>query len=256
MLHTAYSPRVERTGMDLSSQNSLVAPLTKEGTTSVLRPSHHKQPVKRKTAGQVSKAQIQAQIEESATGLTIGEEASSGKRKRKRPPQLTEALGGDGPRSSRRRGDGRIFSPSEFAPINALGQLEVCGWPPFVRRLLASRAGMLSTAQTISLRRDICCSPFFLFRLRWTCQPLAIRRGARLPDHFGRRLNAAQRPGIRRVPSTDRRYESPVVRTHCVAGRLPAPKLCVSCDSLLAHIVLLHRMTTNTLRCCVRFAEQ
>lgn len=111
-----------------SLQNSLVAPLTKEGTTSVLRPSHHKQPVKpRKTAGQVSKAQIQAQIEESATGLTIGEEASSGKRKRKRPPQLTEALGSDGPRSSRRRGDGRIFSPSEFAPINALGQLEVRG---------------------------------------------------------------------------------------------------------------------------------
>ena len=110
------------------SQNELVAPLVKEGTTSVLRPSHHKQPVKRKTVGQVSKAQIQAQIEESATGLTIGEDASGvgGKRKRKRPPQLTEALGGDGPRSSRRRGDGRIFSPSEFAPINALGQLEVC----------------------------------------------------------------------------------------------------------------------------------
>ena len=116
-------------GMTWPLQNSLVAPLTKEGTTSVLRPSHHKQPVKRKTAGQVSKAQIQEQIQEAATGLTIGEGDSGGKRKRKRPPQLTEALGNDGPRSSRRRGDGRIFSPSEFAPINALGQLEVCGIP-------------------------------------------------------------------------------------------------------------------------------
>ena len=129
----------------------------------MLRPSHHKAPVKRKAAGQVSKTQIQAQISEAATGITFkvcfcscfahvllpcalrlltfphlcsldlpqgaGEEesdAAGGKRKRKRPPQLTEALGPDGPRSSRRtRGDGRIFSPSEFAPINALGQLEV-----------------------------------------------------------------------------------------------------------------------------------
>ena len=44
--------------------NSLVAPLTKEGTTSVLRPSHHKAPVKRKAVGQASKTQIQAQIQE------------------------------------------------------------------------------------------------------------------------------------------------------------------------------------------------
>lgn len=120
--------------------NSLVAPLTKEGTTSVLRPSHHKAPVKRKTAGQVSKTQIQAQIHEAATGITFkgadDEEADAGgKRKRKRPPQLMEALGPDGPRSSRRtRGDGRIFSPSEFAPINALGQLEASSKAPESRR--------------------------------------------------------------------------------------------------------------------------
>lgn len=173
-----------------------MAPLTKEGTTSVLRPSHHKQPVKRKTAAQVSKAQIQAQIQESATGLTIeGGEDSSGKRKRKRPPQLTEALGGgDGPRSSRRRGDGRIFSPSEFAPINALGQLEVCstGTVSIGHSLLGGTGYPSDTA-------------WFLCRPRWICRPQEIRRGATPPGRFGSQHKEAQRPGTRRVPSTDRR---------------------------------------------------
>ena len=110
----------------------------------MLRPSHHKAPIKRKAAALASKAQIQDQIQESATGLTFkepdeeeeeeeGEDGDGGKarRKRKRPPQLTAALGDErGPRSSRRtRGDGRIFSPSEFAPVNALGQLEVSAAP-------------------------------------------------------------------------------------------------------------------------------
>ena len=144
--HTA--PRTRHTRPPIRSradwrfrrQNSLVAPLTKESTTSVLRPSHHKAPIKRKAEALASKAQIQDQIQESATGLTFKEsdedeeeegEGGKARRKRKRPPQLTAALGDErGPRSSRRtRGDGRIFSPSEFAPVNALGQLEVSAAP-------------------------------------------------------------------------------------------------------------------------------
>ena len=109
----------------------------------MLRPSHHKAPIKRKAEALASKAQIQDQIQESATGLTFkesdedeeeeGEEGEGGRarRKRRRPPQLPAALGDErGPLSSRRtRGDGRIFSPSEFAPVNALGQLEVSAAP-------------------------------------------------------------------------------------------------------------------------------
>jgi hypothetical protein len=114
--------------------HALVAPLMKDANVSVLRPSHHKAPPKKKPAPQMSKAQIQEAIEESATGLTFssqGEEedssgpSSAGKRNRKRPPQLTDAMG-EIERNCRAemrstRGMGRLISPSEFAPVNTLG---------------------------------------------------------------------------------------------------------------------------------------
>ena len=123
--------------------HALVAPLVKD-TTSVLRPSHHRAPPKKKGAPQMSKAQIAETIQQAATGLTfcgpdetmdesedIGvapPPGAAGRKKRKRPPQLTAAMG-EVARSARRslrstRASGRLISPSEFAPSTAVGQLE------------------------------------------------------------------------------------------------------------------------------------
>jgi hypothetical protein len=146
--------------------HALVAPLSKEAQHSVLRPSHIKAPPKKKAAPQMSKAQLAEHIAESATGLTFlnPDEALEagpggsvdgglgGRRKRKRPPQLNDAMHEVNQRAARRWGLTLSPSPAPRPPLCSL-----CSGPDdSVATMSSITPWMVAHAHPLSTR-VFCC---------------------------------------------------------------------------------------------------